>query len=280
MNLDFNGTTTTLAKAQSLVKNVTDMFIVRPSGKSPIIGAGGFVFDILDDEEVLVESEATDHYVEDNSAIQDHITHRPETFTLRGYVGEITDLFPNTALSILQGVASLGSIGGFAPSFGRQAAQVYSKAQDVAAKVGNVYNQAQNLYDLISPRSTADTRQQKAFQTFYGYRSNRQLLTVETPFANFENMIITSIRARQRGDSRFRSDFAVTFKKMRFAKTRSTVPAESKIKKTVSVTIDSVTMKDRAGEENSPVSYKGAVTGQSTVNGETISNTILNPFRE
>ena len=54
----------------ALVKSSFDNYVVRPTNK---FGLGGFVFDVASETETRMEADITDHYVEDNSAIQDHI---------------------------------------------------------------------------------------------------------------------------------------------------------------------------------------------------------------
>ena len=54
----------------------------------------GFLFNILGEEVVTLTADATDHYVEDNSAIQDHIALKPITITLHGYIGEVNNVPP------------------------------------------------------------------------------------------------------------------------------------------------------------------------------------------
>ena len=282
-DLNFSGTQTPIQSAKNLVDNVINQFIVRPQGGRPVIGAGGFVFDIIEDEEISIDSDITDHYVEANSAIQDHIALRAERFTLRGYVGELTDIFSNTAINTLLSITSLSSIGGFMPEFAAQAANVYTKISDVASKVGTVLNQAQNLFDLVQQKSTFSTKQQQAFQAFYSYWSTKQLLTVETPFVIFENMAIESIRSRQRGDTRDRSDFSITFKKMRFASTHTVVPSVSQVLPSGSVMSGSgltpILQKARVAEANSGIVYKGNVVGQIMDNGQFVDQNLLNTFK-
>jgi len=130
-------------------------------------GQYGFVFDIADEEQMYLDSEITDHYVEANYAVQDHIARRPERFMIRGFVAEMSDIFPATMLSLLTNIQSLSSIGGFLPTFAAQATQVYSKIADVASKAGQVLNQAQNVYDIFFSKSTTATKQQNAFNYFY-----------------------------------------------------------------------------------------------------------------
>ena len=48
-----------------------------------------FAFDYQTTNQVRLENEITDHYLEDNSAVQDHIAIKPNIVILRGYVAEL-----------------------------------------------------------------------------------------------------------------------------------------------------------------------------------------------
>lgn len=63
--------------------------IIRPNDPPP--GIAGFLFDIRGEESAEVSSEITDHYVEDNTAIQDQVALKPEIITVRGMVAELTN---------------------------------------------------------------------------------------------------------------------------------------------------------------------------------------------
>lgn len=210
-----SGQSNPIKNAADLIKNVVNQYIVRSTSSS----VNGFVFDVLDEESMYLDSEITDHYVEENFAVQDHIARRPERFMLRGFVGELTDIFSNTFLSLLTNIQSLSSIGGFLPEFASQATQVYSKIADTASKAGQVLNQAQNVYDIFFQKSTTATKQQNAYNYFYTMWLARTLCTIETPYGVLSNMAIESVRAVQHGDTRFISDITVTFKKIRITST-------------------------------------------------------------
>jgi hypothetical protein len=207
--------------SKNLVDSILDQYIVRPTGGEFSNGVNGFVFDVLGDEEMILDSEITDHYVEENYAIQDHIARHPERFVLRGYVAELTDLFSFSALSILTNIQSLSSIGGFLPEFSEQATEAYAKIADVVSKVGEVINQARNVFDMFSNFDTSATKQQRAYNYFYTLWLSNTLCTVETPYGILTDMAIESVRALQRSETRFVSDFTVTFKKIRVTSTIS-----------------------------------------------------------
>ena len=210
---------------QDFASSVASKFLVRPTGAdSNIIGTGGFLFHIIDQEEVMVEAEATDHYVEKNYAIQDHVSIRPVMFTLKGFMGELNDISFNQMLAPLTNIQSLGDIGGLAPNFSQQAAQAYSKITSVTAKVNSVINQAHNICDIFNAKSTTKTQAQKAFSFFFNLLQNRLPCSVETPFDTFDNMLVLRVGNVSRGDTKQITDFSVTFKQIRVVETITITP--------------------------------------------------------
>jgi len=208
-----------ISRIPNLIENVVNQYIVRPTGNPNIEGISGFVFDVLGPETVFLDSEITDHYVENNTTVQDHIALKPERFSLTGYVGELADLLPNSALSVLKTVQSLSSIGGALPTFTDQATQIYGKVAGELSKVGQVINQARNIYGIFSDKNTASTKQQKAYLFFYQIWKSRQLCDIETPFGILKNMAVESVQARQNEGTNIISDFSISFKKIRKAST-------------------------------------------------------------
>lgn len=193
--------------------------VVTFSGNPSRIGVSGFIFDIIGNEEMALDSVITDHYTEDNKAIQDQIALSPEQFTLSGYVGELasSDISPYT--NVLTQLQAFGPVPAMLSVFSNQAAQVYNRLVAIKNNGQNIINQAANAYSLFADLSTTTNKQQNAFQYFYALWQTRQLCEVETPWGIFEDMAILNVRAKQDETTRIISDFFVTFKKMRFAKT-------------------------------------------------------------
>lgn len=204
-----------LQNAKNLVQSTVNQYIVRPLDSPNLIGVSGFLFDIIDDEEIIIESMITDNYVEDNYAVQDHVSLKPVRFTLRGYVGEITNAFQEVLAQIFIATQALPTVGGLFPQFNVQDTQFYAKTTQVAQAAQNVVNQANNLYSLFSDASTTANKQEKAFQYFYQMWKTRQLCVVETPFGVFDSMAIETLRALQSGQNNEIADFTITFKQIR-----------------------------------------------------------------
>ncbi len=191
-----------------------------------------FLFNYEGEQTVVIESDITDHYVEDNTAVQDQIALKPEMVTTHGFVGELNDV-PPFALQLLKTAAEkLTTISAYVPQLSITANIAYSEAFLLYQVASNAANAAVAAWSSISgtggesvigsgglQASSNQTKQQTAFQLFYGYWRSRTLFTVQTPWAVFQNMAIKSLRAIQETDSRVITDFEVSFKMIRNAAT-------------------------------------------------------------
>lgn len=208
----------------------------NPDGsKSALPLPPAILFHYEGEQAVALKSDITDHFIEDNTAIQDQIALRPEEITTNGFIGELNDVAP-VALQILQTIANrLTVISAYAPSLSATALLAYNEAAFAYSLASNLKNSAISTWNSINgtggenvigssgfvgPKQSSQNRQQIAFQQFYGYWRNRTLFTVQTPWAVFQNMAIQSLRAIQGEETTQITDFEVTFKMMRFASTQ------------------------------------------------------------
>ncbi len=205
-------------------------------------GVQGFVFDIFKENSIELEAEITDHYVEDNSYMQDHIAERPERVSLSGLVGELTmqdtigsvrdalnsdnlsvsDVLNNNAL-IDTATQKMGILEALLPPLSNRDYNLFMKAQDAYRQSTALLRKGQelNLYELFEQKAVAVTKQAKAFQFFQEALKNRISLIVVTPFQELDNMFIESIRAN-RSESTGVSNFEVRLKRVRTAQTKVT----------------------------------------------------------
>ena len=208
-----------VGKVASLLDKVSKNFIVRPTGIPNVIGLSGFVFDVIENEEITLSAEITDHYVEDNTVISDHIALKPEMFTVRGFVGELTQLFDNDLLEVVTDIQRLAVLALYQPTFSPQTSQNNNTIIDQAEKAISAVELAQNFYEVFSDKNTSANKQQRAFNFFYSMYLSRQLFTVETPYNIFENMAIETCRLIQDKVTNQVTDIGITFKKIRTIET-------------------------------------------------------------
>lgn len=192
------------------------------------------------EQTVSIESDITDHFIEDNTAIQDQIALRPETITTHGFIGELNDVAPK-ALQPVQALADkLTVVSAYLPVLSETALIAYAEAFQLYQVGANAINAGISAWESLNgvggesvindqglTLQQNQTKQQVAFQQFYGYWSNRILFTVQTPWAIFQNMAIKNLRAIQDAETRMITDFEVTFKRIRTAQTITTIPITS-----------------------------------------------------
>lgn len=226
INLNLNSSLAqSIQAATNLIGNVVNGFVVSPNGAPP--GVSGFLFSIIDTEEMSVESDVTDHFVEENYAIQDHVALKPIHFKLKGYQGELVNIAGQPFNPILNTILALAPLTQVNPLFNEQDSQVYEDIAQTSAQAENVINQIPSIFSLISNLTNVQTSQQAALNFFMSMRNNRQLVTIQTPYGLLTNYIIEDFNALQAGDSRFMSTFSVTFKQIQVVSTAVTPTAAS-----------------------------------------------------
>ena len=211
--------------------------ILRPQNPPP--GVAGYLIDIVDEDTVELESDITDHYIEDNTAVQDQIALRPETITVRGQVAEVVLYDPKFApvqrptvekkgqyeqQLIQTGVSVLATrlplIGALVPQLTSYWAQ---KQQAVDTNFLITQQQIADSNSLfgeynkkVPPLPKDQTNQSRIFGYFYQLWKGRQYFSVETPWGFFNSMVIQSLSIRQGAATRYASEITITFKKLRF----------------------------------------------------------------
>lgn len=171
----------------------------------------GFKFQSIGEEVLNLQSDITDHFVENNTARQDHIALRPITITVSGYVGELNDITPD-ALGVAQyALNKLEVLDSYLPSLTNTARRAFNMAKQV-------YSLGEKIKDasMVAAGIEIKTKQQTAFNDLYKMWQERTLFWVHTPFGQFENMAIQSLNAVQNGENKYISDFTVTFKQIRY----------------------------------------------------------------
>lgn len=191
------------------------------------------------DQSIVLSSDITTHFVDDNTPRQDNISIKPEEYTVRSYVGELNDVAPLGLQTIKTLSQKLGAISSFTPGLSTTALIAYQQAFFLYQVAASVSNSAVQSWTALSNMLTNDNgqsvigstgltkakvqnKQQSKFQELYGYWRNRTLFTVQTPWVVFQNMAIKSLRVIQDDTTNQVSDFEITFQTIRFASTKIT----------------------------------------------------------
>ena len=202
-------------------------------------------FHIIQSEQITLSNDITDHIVEDHTTVQDHITIKPRTFTMKGLISEKVFVHPDTIYierpteSIRNKLVKLGVI---APSFSSNVSSAINAVEAVANKIYGIGMKAYNAItgaimtirrlqgspfaltqrvDQYHARWANERIQRKVIEILDYYRVNRIPLKVETGWDMTlkNNYYITDISVAQ-GDTYQQSELSVTVKELRFTDTK------------------------------------------------------------
>lgn len=183
---------------------------------------GAFVFDYHGDDEVDLETEITDHWLEDNTSVQDHIGVKPMIVTVKGFVAEkvltkaqslsINGAFSTITSNLSQVPAYLGT---YTPGAVESLQKAISQAQNISIQIEQAAARAAQLASFF-PSAPSANRQQAAYFELTSLALARVIFTVTTPFQVFDNMAIMSLRIIQPKETRGWSDFTVKMKQLNF----------------------------------------------------------------
>jgi hypothetical protein len=192
-------------------------------------GIGGWVFDIPTGESIDLDADVSDHYVENGSFVSDHVVLKPIVINLKGFKGELLYTKPasNTLTGVLSNATSLlGAVpayfGPLTPGAATKIAVIANYAQYAASQAEAIAKRASNLVKYFSGEDNAPNLQTKAFITLQAMWKSKQIVTVQTPWGFYKNMIIQHVSPKQDESSNDYTDFTVTLKEMRFTDIKKT----------------------------------------------------------
>lgn len=207
----------------------------------------GYYFDIIREHSVSIQNQITDNYLENNTAVQDHIAHSPITVTLGGLAGEVYFTPPTKALDKMYTKYNKFMQSKFNNE--PMAAQylMSDKLLAIPALLPAVDNITQLAKNAVQYVETSYKRLEKVVKGFKNqeikearlwqiYRELKDLsdtntaLIVETPFTVFGDMYIQSISLRQ-GNENYIADLEITLKQINYADVSLTAADEKVLAK-------------------------------------------------
>lgn len=219
-----------LQNGNNYLNTLANKYIVKPK---TAMGVGGFVFDYEAEQTVQYSADITDHYLENNDAVQDHIAQRPARIILTGFVGELAQTAPQGIVGALSTVQNkLTALPAYLGKYTPGAIQAIQKGITAAQNTVNTINlglsKVQNIVSFLPGAAPQKSIQQKKFAQLYGMWKSRQVFTVETPYTYFDSMVIESFSFRQPEETKDWSDITITLKEMRFIDVSSVQADQSK----------------------------------------------------
>lgn len=216
----------TIFNGAELTNNFTNKFIVSPVFN---LGIAGFVFDIPKETRISLESNSTDHFAEDNSALQDHIALKPIIIETGGFVSELKYSQEDPKNEIQELAERLTRINAFIPPLtnaARSARDTIKQAKTESLGLNileSSTNSAIDIYKAYKDINSPNTEQARAFNFFKALRDARQLVAIDTPWGFYNNLEIRSLTAVQNADTNSVTDFNLTLKEFRTARTQFVV---------------------------------------------------------
>ena len=209
-----------------------------------------FIFDLKKDYKLNLSSEITDHYVEDNLAVQDQIGLKPIIIEVSGNIAEVNLNSAGKAMNeakikneissnkeakanIFNSVDSylyrMGSLTSFAPNLTNQALDIYNSAKSVYNMTNKVINldkrdSSQDLkkkYQNSEEYNVDVIKQTMQFEWVNWFKTqwwNRAAFSIVTPYGVFDSMYIMDLSATQPENSRYVTNLTIKFKQIRKAK--------------------------------------------------------------
>lgn len=154
------------------------------------------LFDIIKSDSLSMQADITDHYVEDNTAVQDTMAIKPIEITLSGFVAEkVYDRSLMVTGAIENAFSKIAPISALIPQISSYANVVVNASRYVKSSTNRYIN----------------SKQEQVYQALRDLRDNRTLVTVKTPYGTFDDMLILDVHIEQ-GDSTSISDLNVTVK--------------------------------------------------------------------
>jgi hypothetical protein len=276
-NLSSLSSVTTAATALSNLIMVSPQSVVGYAPQNPAVNgvpslkqnAPALLFHYEGEQTTSLESDITDHYIENNSAVQDQVSLKPVTITTHGFIGELNDVAPFGLQTLKAAATKLSGISAYAPQLSVTALIAYNQAFLAYQVVANAANAAVSAWSSVNnliegsdgqsvigadgtiKTASAQNKQQVMYQAFYGYWQQRTLFTVQTPWAVFQNMAIQKLRSIQNEETRMITDFEITFKQIR----------------TVSTALNGlpVVLDTRASTQASPAVDQGTSSGSPSI---------------
>lgn len=205
------------------IDTLVNNYIIKPRHSR---GINGFVFDYEGESSLNMQAEITDHFAENNIAVQDHIAIRPTKITLRGYQGELVKFADSGLVGLLNTIQNKlttvpAYLGKYTPQQLAKLQAAVTKAQDTVTKIDTALARVNNLVGMLPGLKPGITKQHQAYNFLRSMMVSKQVFIVETPYGVLNNMVIEGLSFVQPEDTKFWSDISVTLKQMRFVEVQT-----------------------------------------------------------
>lgn len=226
---------TTITLNIGISKNADELEKYNPYSDRSIqyIFRSGFV----NSDKLELEADITDHYVEDNSTVQDHMAIKPIRYTVRGIIGEkvFTPLEPYEYQVPSKNISKLATATGLLSTLSPTLSSYMQTSVAAYNYVGDSYKRyagtISNIKDFFSKNKTGrtinatstndvikDSKQERALNEILIFQQKRTLVDIDSPYGYFSNFLIESAYIEQT-DTIWKSELVVNLKEYRSVET-------------------------------------------------------------
>ncbi len=235
-------------------------------------------FDIITEHSVSIQNQITDNWLENNSAVQDAISHSPITITLSGISGELVYVpctndkrflrsIYNAINAKIKGEPYVDKLKDYdmpnklavIPELLPPVDNVTQIARNLVSQVEDNIARYKKVVDNFILNKNDESRLQEIYRKLTILRDNNTSLVVETPFATFKSMYIQSISFNQ-GNENYSANISMTLKQLNFSDV-------------VTTNVDTA----RLAEINA--SKQAEVENHGIVRGKTVNDSIIFHFQ-
>ena len=242
--------------------NVLQQWFVAPLAR---IGLAGFELSIEETQTMSLRSDVTDHYTELGNTINDHVALQPTVYSFSGKIGEKVNNYGKSGKSgFKQFTEQAITVISYLPVLTSTISSVQSRFANAGSSFGGlasaILGGGLDIYEAYKIVNPPDTEQAKAFNFFRAMWLSKQPFSVETPWAFYNNMVITEMDFEQPADSKLYTNFSGKVKQIRTITTQTAEVDPSRFKNgKASNQITPVSKNGKVGGKNVPEStlYKG-----------------------
>lgn len=273
---------------ENAIKDAT--YVNLPSDKGAIVGTPNnllaYYFDVISSHAISTQSQITDNYLENGTAVQDHIAHSPLQITLSGLCGDVVykssdaeeDYIRELGYAKYKSVEieafnKLSTLTTLAPQVNNTMAKAQLGVQKKALTFQRYLGIFRSFINYNTPldkyyglnQNYLNIRLKEVYESLKWLKDNNVPLFVNTPWGDFEDMYILSLTLRQ-GDVNFSSDIEITLKQLRFADVENTE-------------VDENVMATYNAQAQADVQNNGKSQGEYTFLGEVVHKMGVNNFQ-
>ena len=117
--------------------------------------------------------------------------------------------------TVQKSVEKLVTIGSYLPEISKFSQQAYNSLSADKLSMDSLINVGEAAFDLYNSVNVPKDNQSHAFMFFEALWKAKQTFAIQTPYRNYANMAIESIKAVQSGETNDNTDFEITFKEIR-----------------------------------------------------------------